>query len=397
MAGVINGLFYALDSEDGNSGFSNYFYVYDPVGNTWTSKTAPAYVHDLAATAVYNGLLYVLGGRQDGSSYSNIVEAYNPATNSWSTMAPMLTARINASAQVAGGNIYVMGGSNGANLSTVEIYNPVANTWTTGAPMPAANSAFASAVINNVLYVTGGSANTLSAFETSQSTVTGASPVLSWVSGSNSGAIQSSAAMGSTVNFLVIYQDPNALPPLAGYPKIHIEGVSSPNLEIPGSPISMIPGNNQTPLNYIGGVEYVYNYTVTVPPTPAQTYNCWYEAYNSSNFAASGVDLQKFQLTITGNNSNGGNSSLSKAYTYPSFADISQGGVINFFNLTPNAELKIFTPAGNLVQTLHADSSGVVSPWDGTVEGGGKAGSGTYIVRVSDGKGNKTLKLLIVR
>jgi len=32
------------------------------------------------------------------------------------------------------------------------------------------------------------------------------------------------------------------------------------------------------------------------------------------------------------------------------------------------------------------------------VEGGGKAGSGTYIVRVSDGKGNrKTIKILLLR
>ena len=130
-----------------------------------------------------------------------------------------------------------------------------------------------------------------------------------------------------------------------------------------------------------GGVEYVYNY--------------WFEAYNSANAPAGGVDLKKTTLTIIGSNASGG---LGNAHPYPSFARLSNGDKISFVGLTPNAELKIFTPAGNLVQTLQADSSGVVPPWDGTVDGGGRAVSGTYIIRVSDGNGDKkTFKVLIVR
>ncbi len=144
-------------------------------------------------------------------------------------------------------------------------------------------------------------------------------------------------------------------------------------------------------------MEYVYNYVVTNPPTPPQTYNYWFEAYNSSNLTATGVELQRSQLTIFSNN-NSGQGTLSNAHPYPSFANISQGGTINFASITPSASLKIFTPAGNLVQTLKADSNGVVPPWDGTIEGGGKAGSGTYIVRASDDKGNsKTFKILLVK
>ncbi len=73
----------------------------------------------------------------------------------------------------------------------------------------------------------------------STSTVTNTSPVLSWQQGFTNGVKQPSAAIGSVVNFAVFYQDPGGLPPLAGYPRIHIEGISSPNLEIPNSPFVM--------------------------------------------------------------------------------------------------------------------------------------------------------------
>ena len=103
------------------------------------------------------------------------------------------------------------------------------------------------------------------------------------------------------------------------------------------------------------------------------------------------------QVAAVSNTATGGDT-LSNAHPYPSFANLSQGGKINFAGITPNAEVKIFTPAGNLIQTLKADANGVVPPWDGTVDGGGKAGSGTYIIHASDNKGNKkTFKILLLR
>ncbi len=116
-------------------------------------------------------------------------------------------------------------------------------------------------------------------------------------------------------------------------------------------------------------------------------------------------NMYEFTYTNNGNNNNNNNNSNNNsngnntynAFPYPSFANISQGGVINFKSVAPGADVKIFTPAGNLVQKLKADSSGVVQPWDGTVQGGSKAGSGTYIVRVSDNNGhNRSFRILIV-
>jgi len=103
------------------------------------------------------------------------------------------------------------------------------------------------------------------------------------------------------------------------------------------------------------------------------------------------------QVTTVSNTATGGDT-LSNAHPYPSFANLSQGGKINFAGITPEADVKIFTPSGNLIKTLKADANGIVPPWDGTVEGGGKAGSGTYIIHASDGKGNKkTFKILLLR
>jgi hypothetical protein len=129
---------------------------------------------------------------------------------------------------------------------------------------------------------------------------------------------------------------------------------------------------------------------------------------NSYSGYPSGITLYSFQLSATsasfyveiGTSPFQGavENNLGGAHPFPSFVKLSQGDKIKFMGITPNAELKIFTVAGNLVQTLKADSNGIVSPWDGSVEGGGKTGSGTYLIRVSDGMGNKkTLKVLILR
>ncbi len=150
----------------------------------------------------------------------------------------------------------------------------------------------------------------------------------------------------------------------------------------------------ETPVNYIVGMDYVYNYVI---PNPG-TYSYWFEACNSSGTYAAGVELQKVVLIIAASNTSTGENTLDNAHPYPSFANLSLGGKINFAGITPNADIKIFTLAGNLVQTLKADANGVVTPWDGTIQGGGKASSGTYIVHVSDGKGNrKTFKILLVK
>ena len=122
-----------------------------------------------------------------------------------------------------------------------------------------------------------------------------------------------------------------------------------------------------------------------------------YAACNDGHF-------YEFTYDATGNNNNNNNitrlnnSSLDGAFPYPSFANLSKGDKIDFYGLTSFAELKIYSSAGNLVQSFHADRNGFIPAWDGRIDGGGKAGSGTYIIHVKDDYGNmKTFKVLIVK
>jgi hypothetical protein len=92
------------------------------------------------------------------------------------------------------------------------------------------------------------------------------------------------------------------------------------------------------------------------------------------------------------------NNNIANSIVYPTFINLSKGDKLNFANFTPNAEIIIITLAGHTVIKIQADDNGLVAPWDGTIEGGGKAASGTYIVHSADNKGNfKVFKILLIK
>jgi hypothetical protein len=92
------------------------------------------------------------------------------------------------------------------------------------------------------------------------------------------------------------------------------------------------------------------------------------------------------------------NNNIADSIVYPTFIKLSKGDKLNFANFTANAELTIITLAGHTIKKLHADANGIIAPWDGTVEDGGKAASGTYIVHAADNFGNyKIFKILLIK
>ncbi|MBF8268161.1 MAG: klhl18 [Dehalococcoidia bacterium] len=97
--------------------------VYDPVANTWSTKSPMSTARDWAASAVVGGRIYVMGGGSGSTAYSS-VESYDPATNLWTAGPPMNVARMGSSAAVVGGVIYVFGGYNNASveLNSVEAF-----------------------------------------------------------------------------------------------------------------------------------------------------------------------------------------------------------------------------------------------------------------------------------
>jgi len=120
------------------------------------------------AVAVVNGILYAIGGVFNGT-YLSTVEAYDPVTDSWSTKSAMPTPRLSPAASVVDGIIYVAGGANASgSIGTTEAYNPATDTWSTKALMPTARYFLGAGSLNELVYAVGGITtghNTVSATE----------------------------------------------------------------------------------------------------------------------------------------------------------------------------------------------------------------------------------------
>ena len=107
--------------------------AYDPKNDTWTSK---AQMHDSRwshTSSVLNGKIYVIGGDNVyNNNYNELtsVEEYNPVTNTWETKTPMHWERAGLVSGVIEGRIYAIGGGFHQSihdliiLSAVEEYNP---------------------------------------------------------------------------------------------------------------------------------------------------------------------------------------------------------------------------------------------------------------------------------
>jgi N-acetylneuraminic acid mutarotase len=175
-ANVVNGKIYLL----GGSRYQSYPYsvlgldvneVYDPSTDSWTTKAPlPTAVYGYAS-AVVNNKIYVISGLReppiDSNPFSNLNQIYDPETNTWSYGAPIPTAVNRAAAGATTGDtapkeIYVMGGYPSYDECDLnQVYNPETDTWSTGAPMPTPRHSFGVAVVNDVLYAIGGGSSNL--------------------------------------------------------------------------------------------------------------------------------------------------------------------------------------------------------------------------------------------
>jgi N-acetylneuraminic acid mutarotase len=105
--------------------------VYDPAADTWATKTRMPTARWAHCAGVVNGKIEVIGGAigelGEYIEYS-VVEEYDPVTDTWITKTPMPYRRAAISSCVVDGAIYVMGGAfhqDGLHiLASVEKYNP---------------------------------------------------------------------------------------------------------------------------------------------------------------------------------------------------------------------------------------------------------------------------------
>ena len=137
---------YVIGGTVGN-GFVGNNEVYDPVSNTWETKTSmPTPRADLSATIV-NDKIYLIGGKKYSSTppyynETNINEVYDPVGDSWSTKMPVPTPVQGYASAVQNDKIYIMGGSiepkileNTFITSANQVYDTQNDTWSVAAKL----------------------------------------------------------------------------------------------------------------------------------------------------------------------------------------------------------------------------------------------------------------------
>jgi N-acetylneuraminic acid mutarotase len=155
---VVNGKIYTFGPDGKNL-------EYDPAALTWTTKQSVPTPRSSFAIAVHQNKIHVIGGAVgfDQSTAVQILcslhEVYDPLTDTWESKTPMPTNRSQLSANVVNGKIYLIGGRTGGQFSTVdlnEVYDPETDSWTTKAAIPYPVVQYASAVVDGKIFIMGG-------------------------------------------------------------------------------------------------------------------------------------------------------------------------------------------------------------------------------------------------
>jgi N-acetylneuraminic acid mutarotase len=160
---VVDGKIYAIGGAAGSS--SSYSSLetfstveeYDPMTDTWTSKSPMPKSRGFHSANVVDGKIYIIGGSHDSGPDRNhvrTVEEYDPATDTWTQMGDMPRGMGAGFSSVFDGKIYAFGGYGGARR--VDEYDPATDTWTSKSDMPTGRNAFTTSTLDSKIYVIGG-------------------------------------------------------------------------------------------------------------------------------------------------------------------------------------------------------------------------------------------------
>lgn len=144
--------------------YKNYHYVYDPFTDIYTQEADVPTPVTWGTCAVVNNTIYVIGGDSYGSSDgpTNVTQAYDPLADTWQTKSPLPIALYGATREdpVIDGKIYVSHGlSNQGFEATTFVYDPSVDTWKQVSTAFHPRDGVASGVISNKLYDVGGRAD----------------------------------------------------------------------------------------------------------------------------------------------------------------------------------------------------------------------------------------------
>lgn len=143
----------------------NSTYVYDPATDAWTRVADLPQALGGVAVATANGKLYAFGGFDSRGYHHGNVDTtyeYNPVVNTWLTRTALISGtRSLAGAASLNGKIYLVGGiTDGdpytATLGTLIIYDPAADTWQVGASVSQNRSLALAVAPDNAIYAFGG-------------------------------------------------------------------------------------------------------------------------------------------------------------------------------------------------------------------------------------------------
>ncbi len=172
---VVQGKIYVIG---GN--FDNNNEMYDPAADTWASLAPLPTGRWNFGIAVHQNKIYVIGGQNDTNGFNTpnyyyqtavvtgVNEVYDPVTNTWETKTPMPTPRNYLQANVVDGKIYLIGGQHQAELefpsgkvaehssNLTEVYDPETDTWTSMAAIPNTVYGYASVAANEKIYIISG-------------------------------------------------------------------------------------------------------------------------------------------------------------------------------------------------------------------------------------------------
>jgi N-acetylneuraminic acid mutarotase len=163
---VVDGKIYAIGGYNGSYLRTNE--MYDPETDTWTTKTSMPTPRHSFGIAVYQNKIYVIGGTigpgiaVGESLLTGATEVYDPITDTWETKTSMPTPRQGLEANVVSDKIYLIGGVRYVGgflhqeFDENEVYDPATDSWTTKAPLPTAVWGYSSAVVDNEVYLIGG-------------------------------------------------------------------------------------------------------------------------------------------------------------------------------------------------------------------------------------------------
>jgi N-acetylneuraminic acid mutarotase len=128
---------------------------YDPVSNTWSSRTPmPTPRWDLACVTVGNKI-YAIGGRNVG--VLDTVEIYDPQSNTWLVGISIPTPRTGLGCALVNGKIYAIGGRDLTMASDAnEVYDTLSRTWHRAAPLPTPRGYYACVAMDSFIYAIGG-------------------------------------------------------------------------------------------------------------------------------------------------------------------------------------------------------------------------------------------------